>query len=640
MNGCAINARPQRQSRAETMLTLMAFVLVASLRLSAASDSLTLPDRFLGRLADSSSGACAALGKQQARQVQHENMADLLRRATLWLPLRNGGFGQYDAVSILGANPGQVAVSLDGRPMNDIWSGQVQLTQIPVGSLEQTEFLYGTDAIGLSTMAASTLINAQSVIYNSSKPYMSMWYHQGAGDLVAANVVFAQNIAKGLNVSVNVRRAGARGRYQRTDFDQWNLDLQSRWTIDSCQSLLVRYGLATLNTQVWGGVDAQGAVSTFEETTPVSLLGDRALQDESRRHDMTATYRRLLNDDSTSVLSAQAYVSGQSMHRNLGSDLVRVTEDTSRVGTIGGVRSGIVLKLDESLGALRMRAGSHVAVRAVDSSSLTSAATTVEPEVFLHTVYAVSPSILLRSALRVHSVADRARLSYGLGASLLSESTSVKADLSVFYQSPSSLQNRYAVLPERHTLAVVEATSSLGDFSTQVVAYYRQIADAVELYSVGQSGAARFVNTGNRTIAGLLIRADTRIAGLDVTPRLRYQQMSSDTMTGSSSMTILDCAVSYEYRTVANSIRFGVMGSWMPASTLASYNPLYWFFQQGAGLNPSQFDGASAFMTARVGNASLRLSYENILGNRWQTVQNAPELTRVFRLSVDWSFTD
>lgn len=618
----------------------MAFLFAISFRLSAASDSLTPPDRCLGKLADSSSGACAALRKQEIRTVHYENLADLLRRATSWMPLRNGGFGQYDAVSMLGANPGQTVVSLDGRPLNDPWSGQFHLSQSPVGSLEQIEFLYGTDAIGLSTSAASTLINTQSVIYNSSKPFMSMWYHQGAGDLVAANIVFAQNIAKGLNVSVNVRRAGGRGRYQRTDFDQWNLDLQSRWTIDARQSLLVRYGLATLNTQVWGGIDTSADVSTFEETTPVSLIGDRSLQDESRRNDLTATYRRQLGDDSTSILSAQAYVSGQSMHRNLGPVLALVAGDTSSVCNIGGLNSGLVLRLDRSLGDLRLRAGSHFAVRSVDSSTITPAITSIEPEAFVHAVYTVMPTILLRSALRVHSVSESAAFSYGFGASLLSATTSVKADISTFRQAPSAIQDRFGVRSERHTMAVIDAATTLGSVSAQLIGFYRQIGDVVELSEVGPGGTPRFLNSGSRTVSGLLIRTDTRIAGVDITPRLRYQQTSADLPSMISSMTMLDCAVSYEYRTSANSIRFGVMASWMPASSLPAYNPLYWAFQQGTGLTASQFDGASAFMTAHVGNASLRISYENIIGNRWQTVQNAPELMRVFRLSLDWSFVD
>lgn len=599
-----------------------------------------MPDRSLGRLADSTIGACTGLQKQDIRTVQFESMADLLRRSTLWMPLRNGGFGQYDAISMLGASPAQMRVSLDGRPMEDLWSGQYNMAQTPVGSLDRIEFLYGTDAIGLSSQASSTLINVQSVVYNTSAPYMSMWYHQGAGDLVAANVVFAQNVAKGLNVSVNVRRAGARGRYQRTDFDQWNVDLQTRWTIDTRQSLHVRYGIATLNTQVWGGVDTSGTASTFEETTPVSLAGDRTLQDESRRHDLTATYQRHLSDDSTSVLSGQAYVSGQSMHRNLGSALSVLTSDTSGVSSVGGTHSGFVVRLDEKHGALRLRAGSHVALRTIDSSSLTRRFASVQPEFFAHADYAFSTAIHLQSALRAHSVSEGLALSYGLGASVLSGSAIVKADVSMFRQSPSAIQERFAVLSERHVLTVIEAATTVGGFEAGFVGFYRRIDDAIELGKEGSSASQSFLNSGRRSVMGLLLRGQGRMSGIDVTPRIRYQHSALDAAAESATMLLFDCTLSYEYRTTSNSIRFGVMASWMPASVLPGYEPLYWTFRQGAGQSAAQFDGTSAFMTALVGNASLRLSYENIFGSRWTTVLNAPELTRVFRLSVDWSFAD
>lgn len=622
------------------LLVMVASLLALSVRPCAASDSLMLPDRSLGRLADSSVGACASLRKQNIRTVQYENMADVLRRATLWMPLRNGGFGQYDAVSMLGAHPGQIGVSLDGRPMTDVWSGQFHLAQVPVGSLDRIEYLYGTDAIGLSTHASSTLMNMQSVIYNSASPYMSMWYHQGAGDLVAANVVFAQNVARGLNVSVNVRRAGARGLYQRTDYDQWNMDLQARWTMNNRQSLHIRYGLATVNTQVWGGVDTSGAASTFEQTTPVFLQDQRTLQDESRRHDLTATYLRHLTDDSTSVLTAQAYVSGQSMHRNLGSVLAAQTGDTSGVSTICGTHSGLVVRLDEKLGGLRLRAGSHLAFRALDSSSLTLPSAILLPEAFAHAEYSIAPSLLLRSAIRVHSVSEDIALSFGFGASLFRGPTFVKADLSMFRQAPSAMQQRFAVLSEGHTLAVVEAATQIGEISTSIMGYYRQVGDAIELSTASPAATLLVTNSDKRSILGVLMSAHVHLGGIDIAPRIRYQKTATSGSAESASIVMLDCMVSYEYRTVSNSVRFGVNASWMPASTLPGYEPLYWTFRQGAGKAPAQFDGMAAFMTAVVGNASLRLSYENIFGSWWTSVLNVPELRRVFRLSIDWSFED
>ena len=622
------------------LLVMVASLLALSVRPCAASDSLMIPDRALGRLADSSVGACASLRKQNIRTVQYENMADVLRRATLWMPLRNGGFGQYDAMSILGAHPGQTGVSLDGRPMTDLWSGQLHLAQIPVGSLDRIEFLYGTDAIGLSSQASSVLMNMQSVIYNSAAPYMSMWYHQGAGDLVAANVVFAQNVARGLNVSVNVRRAGARGLYQRTDFDQWNLDLQARWTIDSRQSLHVRYGLATVNTQVWGGVDTSGAASTFEQTTPVFLQDQRTLQDESRRHDLTVTYLRHLTDDSTSVLTTQAYASGQSMHRNLGSALAVLTGDTSGVSTICGAHSGFVVRLEEKHGDLRLRAGTHLAFRTIDSSSLTLPSAILLPEAFAHAEYSIAPSLLLRSAIRVHSVSENIALSFGFGASLFHGPTFVKADLSMFRHAPSAMQQRFSVLSEGHTLAVVEAATQIGGISTSIMGYYRQVGDAIELSTTSPAATLIFTNNGKRSILGVIMRADLHLGGIDIAPRVRYQETALQGSTENASITMLDCMVSYEYRTVSNSVRFGVNASWMPTSTLPGYEPLYWTFRQGAGQASAQFDGMAAFMTANVGNASLRLSYENIFSSWWTSVLNAPELMRVFRLSVDWSFED
>ncbi|HBB25170.1 MAG TPA: hypothetical protein DCZ59_02780, partial [Bacteroidetes bacterium] len=305
--------------------SLVGLVLVlATSAGKAASDSLLPPDRCFGMLLDTSLGIPAEnLTKQRLRTVQYESLADALRQLTSFVPLRNGGFGQYDALSVLGGSSQHLSMGSDGRPMLDLWSGQFHLLQQPMATLERIEFLYGSDAIGLAPTASLTMLNAQSSVFNTATPFMSMWYHQGAGDLIAASVTFSQNIAPGWNIAASVRRSGARGRYQRTDFGLWNLDLQARWTIDQRQSLLVRLGLATVSTQVWGGVDRTAGEASIEQLSRVRYDDTLSLEDETRRHDATITYGRVLASDSTSQLTLQGYASAQMLHRLQGPALRR-----------------------------------------------------------------------------------------------------------------------------------------------------------------------------------------------------------------------------------------------------------------------------------------------------------------------------
>ncbi|MFM8772205.1 MAG: TonB-dependent receptor plug domain-containing protein [Candidatus Kapaibacterium sp.] len=578
--------------------------------------------------------------KQTIRTAQYENLADLLRRHSPFIPMRNGGFGQYDAVSVLGAGPREFAVGVDGRPHTDLWSGQTHLTQVPVSMIERAEVLYGTDAVGLSSSSSLTTLNLQSVIYNTSAPFMSMWYHQGAGDLVAANVVYSQNIARGLNIAVNLRRAGARGRYQRTDYDQWNLDLQSRWTIDTRQSLLVRYGLATLNTQVWGGLDTAASTGVFEETRSVAFSGNKTLNDESRRNDLTATYQRTLNRDSTFILTAQWYLSRQSMHRILGVESSILLGDTSLVNTTNALTTGLVVRLERRLGDLRLRAGAHVQSRHIDSSLTVSGFDRTMPEAFLHADYRLRSALTMRAAARVHAIDSQTYVGFGWGMSMRQSGGVLKADVSLLNQEPSPQQRRFAVLPERHLLAVLEAKTDTGSVSAGITAYYRTVDNAIELVESSTPGRLTFINSSQCRVMGALGTLSAHWGSFEIVPRVRYQQSVSTLRDDAENMLMLDCTLSYVYTTIANSVRFGISAAWMPTSSLPSYEPLYWTFRQGAGVAPAQMDGISAFMTALVGNASVRASYENILGDRWVSVLNTPELTRVFRLSVDWSFND
>lgn len=639
MSAASSDRRFVEQVRLRVFMALLLSCVTADL-LHAATDTLRLPNRKLGALSDSVSRPAFEIGKQTLRTIQYENLADVLRRRSPFIPMRNGGFGQYDAISVLGAGSRDLLVGIDARPLTDLWSGQTHLAQVPVSMIERAEVLYGTDAVGLSSAASLTFLNLQSVIYNTSAPYMSMWYHQGGGDLVAANVVYSQNIARGLNIAVNVRRAGARGRYQRTDYDQWNLDLQSRWTIDAKQSLLVRYGLATLNTQVWGGLDTMAPTSVFEESRPVVFSGNRTLNDESRRNDLTATYQRNLNSDSTFILTAQGYLSRQTIHRLFGSESSLLLGDTSLVRTTNASTTGFVARLERRYGDLRMRAGAHVQSRWIDSSSSIAGYGGTQPEGFLHLDYRLRSALTMRAAARVHAIDSQAYIGFGWGMSLRQTGSTLKADVSLLNQEPSPQQRRFAVVPERHLLAVLEAMTDTGRVSASVTAYYRTVDDAIELVESPASGRLSFVNSSQRRVMGALGTLSAHWNHFEIVPRIRFQQSVSTLRDGAENMLMLDCTLSYVYTTFTNSVRFGVSAAWMPASTLPRYEPLYWTFRYGAGQTPSQIDGASAFVHAVIGNASLRASYENILGNQWMTVANAPELTRVFRLSIDWSFND
>ena len=53
-----------------------------------------------------------------------------------------------------------------------------------------------------------------------------------------------------------------------------------------------------------------------------------------------------------------------------------------------------------------------------------------------------------------------------------------------------------------------------------------------------------------------------------------------------------------------------------------------------------QYNGLNAFVTTRLGNAFIRLSYENIFDRGSYFVPVYPQLDRNFRLSVSMSFFD
>ncbi|RPI66994.1 MAG: hypothetical protein EHM43_10250, partial [Ignavibacteriae bacterium] len=216
------------------------------------SDSLPIPFPWYGALARRNGDTVIDISKFDRRFVQYQSASDLLIRSTPMMPLSHGGFSQHNAVSIAGGWNADLAVSVNGRRMVDPWSGQYQLSQLAPEAYERFEVLTGTHAVGLAASTALTAVNAQEMRFNTATPYTSFWYTQGGGDVIAADVGMAQNVAPGVNVNFGVRRSGGYGRYVNQEFDVWNVRASTHIALDELTNLRFSYHLTSQNTGLNG----------------------------------------------------------------------------------------------------------------------------------------------------------------------------------------------------------------------------------------------------------------------------------------------------------------------------------------------------------------------------------------------------
>ena len=108
------------------------------------------PERVLDSVA-----SVEVITEEEIKVAQAENLADILS-IVAGLEINDyGDAGGIKTISIRGSSAEQVLILLDGRPMNDPQTGQIDLGQIPAGIIEKIEIyrgpasaVYGANALG------------------------------------------------------------------------------------------------------------------------------------------------------------------------------------------------------------------------------------------------------------------------------------------------------------------------------------------------------------------------------------------------------------------------------------------------------------------------------------------------------------
>ncbi len=90
----------------------------------------------------------------EALDTPGASIADVLEKETSVRVRRYGGRGSYSTLSLRGSNPNQVNVSIDGIPLNNAVSGEVNLSDLSAGGIGRIE-LYRTGRSGDSSIGGS-----------------------------------------------------------------------------------------------------------------------------------------------------------------------------------------------------------------------------------------------------------------------------------------------------------------------------------------------------------------------------------------------------------------------------------------------------------------------------------------------------
>ena len=523
----------------------------------------------------------ATITKDSIRAVNYTHLGDLVARTTIYMPLWQGSLGQRDGIDVMGVLPDMQVQSVNGRPIQSKIGKGMHPLQYDPRAIERLDIVTGSEAIGTMPTIGLVGLQVQSRQFDAAEPYTSMWFHQGAGDLVGGNVVFAQNVSSKVGLSADIRRLGAKGLYKQTDFDAWNIHLQGKFHQSRSSTWLLSYDLATIDADRWSGVVAD----PYGNADPPENFEVRTIypRDVYRRHDVALMNSLRFVDDTNLRIVTSLFVVGEAQRADtLG---------------LGGTRVGLTSTASYRTKAYDVRAGllgmnSYGAVWGLVSANISSKL----------------------------SIQGSARYDHGSGGSTGLGSSIRFADSVIALKVDAS---RTTALQSDSSAQLVYLQSFYGTSSMHVQAVLFH-------HSHASSGLASY---------GGLMEVTGRIGPVMLSGVLRVGTHNAPS--NNRSILMGNVRAVYDTRLITSRLSVGTEFGVISAGHIVQYDPLHVSYASLPMLSaPFQNNGINLFANLEVGTASIRASFENILSTKWYTIAYLPALPRQLRLSIDWTFVD
>ncbi|MCT7654781.1 TonB-dependent receptor plug domain-containing protein [Oceanimonas sp. NS1] len=183
--------------------------------------------------------------KADIERRQPRSLVDLLETLPgMQFGSQNGGIGQSSSLFVRGTNSDHVLVLLNGRPMAQMVSSNVDFSQLPVNNVQRIEYIRGPRAAIYGSRAIGGVVN---IITTSQVNDATVGVTTGSNDYYAANASINQWVSDATRLQLATGYRETRGydvvpsnsQNDRDGFDSKNLtlgiehQLNQNWTLDA-----------------------------------------------------------------------------------------------------------------------------------------------------------------------------------------------------------------------------------------------------------------------------------------------------------------------------------------------------------------------------------------------------------------------
>ncbi len=588
---------------------------------------------FHGKIHENSENISA----KQIPFINYYTINEILFNNEIFYPLDLGVAGNSTAFSVFGALPvaNQMMVSTNNH--NNLFYGAANYNSFSPEFIGNIELLTGMASAVLGGSAGATT-NIQPPIYNISKPYTKIWYNQGDYKHIAIDGIFSQNFLPNWNFTAGFRSMFSDGSYDNSNVKSWNIRAMLKYNLSKYSTASLMYLFENYGVGDFGGI-AFEQYNTNDNMPNLVATNFTDLHDRQYRNDVILSYSSVTSDTNL-VLNANLFFTNNENNIFWENEKKLIVLDSSGKDVSSYIVTGANAALKyKFLDNFSLDLGSELSYYNMPTTILTNGINGLGYSLFALADYEFK-FINVSTGMRYENLFDKNLLSFGVKINFnLSENSKIFADFSTCETKPMPIFN---YRNEKHNLAILGIETDYKQFEVNANLFFRQINNPVLL---------KFNKDSIYTFTPVLLDISQQnlygVAGkinLNLTNNMKcaanlqsYFDDENDNLN-----TYLSLLLQYTYTKGTSIVSGGISGTMLFNNKPFYYNPLFKAYSYSDIYNKFCFNGFSAFISAKLGNAFVRMNLNNIMndiiGNNISYLAYYPLQSREFCLSVTWAF--
>lgn len=607
--------------------------------------------------------AFTQISRVEFQEINYSSLFDIIDNNNNFYPLFLGTFGYDHSFSVYGAGKQGLSATFNNRTINSIDYGSFYMEQIAPEFLENIEILTGSDAVIFADNSQGALINVQEIRYNVGKPYTRLWVSQAGSDFLALDGIVSQNIVKNWNVTLGLRRSGAKGYFDNSDFDAWNIRALVRWN----PSDLTSFSFTEIFTNHFvnhnGGIDPDnskdrnGVIDIFNPLNATTYYN--GYNERNLRHDITLSTSQYFTTNKVSSVSGNIYFTNEINDNTMPYELLVKPEDSVYYFQKSNLFWGANARYEQNIdNFLKYIAGGDICYYNSGDSQYFESSSGANFSGFFYGELSPTEEISLTGGGRVTSQFGFFSISWGAKANFIaSENFNYFADISMSRRHPT-ISEGLGLEQEKHFAIISGLSFTSNGFNLGINAFYRYITDPIVhlpfyssdnlvLFTKAENADYSSRIGGNIKIAQNIEIGESILLDNFILQRVEFGMWGIFSSYDDSGVNIKSIPMIYagfdsnvQFKSGKSTLKIGLKfkiigsqnGEWYVPQTRS-----YFLYNDETGM---QYNGIDLYISARLGNAFVKADFRNLLGNGHYYIPIYPEIGRNFRLSVAWAFLD